>query len=146
VIRPLVHGIFDSVHADDIDDLYDECDTDGSGSITVDELADALKKRLNAGAAYLVAKKLVRIADEDGEGSLSREELRDAIHKLSSGAGGGSNDDEELTIERAFHDWLGRVFLPTAAAMAKKKKLATAAAKMKSAAAAAKDKAAGAKT
>ena len=51
---------------DDIDDLYDECDDDKSGAISVEELAVALRKRLNAGAAYLVAKKLVKIADTDG--------------------------------------------------------------------------------
>jgi len=116
---------------DDIDALFDECDQDGSGSITVDELAAALKKRLNAGAAYLVAKKLVRIADEDGEGSLTREELKKAVRKLSSGD--ADDEDEELSLERAFYDWLGTVFLPTAAAAAKQKKLASVAAKMKAA-------------
>jgi hypothetical protein len=53
---------------DDIDDLYDECDEDKSGSISTEELAIALRKRLNAGAAYLVARKLVKIADTDGRG------------------------------------------------------------------------------
>ena len=125
--------------ADDIDDLYDECDEDGSGSITVDELAVALRKRLNAGAAYLVAKKLVKIADEDGEGSLSREELRDAVRKLSSGQAGGQ-EEEEVKLERAFHEWLDGVFLNTALAAAKKKKLAAVAAKFKAAAERAKAK------
>ena len=92
---------------DDIDDLYDECDEDKSGSISVDELAQALRKRLNAGAAYLVAKKLVKIADTDGGGTLSKEELREAVHKLMSGE--ADDDDDGMELERVFHDWLGSV-------------------------------------
>lgn len=122
---------------DDIDELYEECDTDGSGTISLAELTEALKRRLNAGAAVLVAKKLVRIADEDGEGTLTREELREAIHMLSSRGGGvADNGEEELTLEQALHEWLGGVFLPTARTAAKKKKLAVVAAKMQAAAAA----------
>ena len=39
---------------DDIDELFDECDTDGSGTVSLEELTGALAKRLNAAyAAYL---------------------------------------------------------------------------------------------
>ena len=117
---------------DDIDDLYDECDTDKSGSISVEELAVALRKRLNAGAAYLVARKLVKIADTDGEGTLSREELHAAVHTLSSGKGDGEDDGMEL--ERVFHDWLGSVFLPAALKASRKKKLLSGAEALKAAA------------
>lgn len=117
---------------DDIDDLYDECDQDRSGSISVDELAVALRKRLNAGAAYLVARKLVKVADTDGGGTLSREELHDAVHALSSGDADG--EDDELELQRVFHDWLGSVFLPAARKAAKKKKLMGGAANLKAAA------------
>ena len=108
---------------DDIDDLYDECDEDKSGSISVDELAQALRKRLNAGAAYLVAKKLVKIADTDGGGTLSKEELREAVHKLMSGE--ADDDDDGMELERVFHDWLGSVFLPAALKASRKKKFAS---------------------
>ena len=68
----------------------------------------------------------MRIADTDGEGTLSREELREAVHKLSSGAADAA-DDEEITLERALHEWLGFVFLPQATGAIKRKKLANAA-------------------
>ena len=77
-------------------------------------------------------------ADEDGEGSLSREELRAAVRKLS--AGGGGDDDDEITLEKALHEWLGGVFLPTAREAAKKKKLMSVANKIKAAAAEGKAK------
>ena len=117
---------------DDIDDLYDECDADKSGSVSVEELAVALRKRLNAGAAYLVARKLVKIADTDGGGTLSREELHEAVHTLSSG--GGDGDDDGMELERVFHDWLGSVFLPAALKASRKKKLLGSAEKLKAAA------------
>ena len=48
------------------------------------------------------------------------------------------NYDDDVPLERSFHDWLGGVFLPAASAAAKKKKLTLVAAKMKAAAAAGK--------
>jgi len=107
---------------DDIDDLFNECDADGSGSISLGELTDALGRRLNPAAAEAVAKQLVEIADDDGSGSMSRDELRDAIRKISrpGGAGGGAHDP--VALERAFDGWLRDTFLPGAfKAMAKKK-------------------------
>jgi hypothetical protein len=98
----------------------------------VEELAVALRKRLNAGAAYLVARKLVKIADTDGGGTLSREELHEAVHTLSSG--GGDGDDDGMELERVFHDWLGSVFLPAALKASRKKKLLGSAEKLKAAA------------
>ena len=54
----------------------------------------------------------------------------------SSAGDVGDAADEEVTLERAFHDWLGFVFLPSAATAIKKKKLANAADKFKAAGAA----------
>jgi len=106
---------------DDLDELFDECDADGSGSISLEELAGALGRRLNAAAADAVAKQLVSIADEDGSGSMSREELREAVRKLASGKGGGS-EREAGALERALDSWLRETFIPSAQkAMAKKK-------------------------
>ena len=112
---------------DDIDGLYNECDVDGSGSITLDELHGALKKRLNAGAAFLVAQKLVKMADQDGEGTISRGELRDAVKRLQAkqarGDGDDDPDDEKVSLELSFHHWIGQVFVPSAKAAIKKKKM-----------------------
>ena len=55
-----------------------------------------------------------------------------AVHTLS--AGGGDGDDEDMQLERVFHDWLGGVFLPDALKAARKKKLLGGAERFKAAA------------
>ena len=72
---------------DAIDGLIRECDADGSGTISAEELFLALKKRLNESAARLVAQRIVAVLDADGGGTLDREELRDAVVKLRDGKG-----------------------------------------------------------
>lgn len=106
--------------ADDADDLFDECDVDGSGSITPDELHAALAKRLNDAAAKLVGDQLFSYADKDGSGSVSREELRDAIQHMMSSKTSGKEQAEAL--ERGFDAWLGGTFLPQALVAVKQKK------------------------
>ena len=104
---------------DDIDDLFNECDADGSGSISLAELTDALKKRLNEAAAEAVAKQLHDIADEDGSGSMEREELRGAIQKIQRGKGNA----DPMALEKAFDTWLREKFIPNAQRGMIKKKL-----------------------
>ena len=87
---------------------------------TPQELLEVLSKRLNEGAAKLVADQLIALADKDGSGEISRDELRDAIVKMMSGKGGGKEQAEAL--ERAFDAWLANAFLPAALASVKKKK------------------------
>ena len=106
---------------DDADDLFDECDSDHSGAVSVHELTAALSKRVNEGAAAGVASKLMAFADEDGSGTISRVELRGAILKLQEGGAAGKEHAEAL--ERGFDAWLGETVLPRALAAAKKKKL-----------------------
>ena len=117
---------------DDVDDLFDECDTDNSGSITTEEFRVVLAKRLNEEAARLVADQLVAFADADKSGAISRDELRDAVVKLASGKVHAKEQAEAL--ERAFDSWLGTTFLPKALKAIKKKKLAPAAPPKESAA------------
>jgi len=107
--------------ADDADDLFDECDVDGSGQITQGELEAALDKRLNEGAAHVVAEKLMTLADKDGSGEISREELREVIEKISSGK--ANKKDPAEALEHAFDEWLSTIFVPYASAAIKKKKL-----------------------
>ena len=108
---------------DDIDDLFDECDVDGSGSISLEELSGALGKRLNAAAAQMVASKLVAIADEDQSGSMSRDELKLAIRNLMSEKKNEAEATGGAAFERAFEEWLRKSFLPPALRAAAKKKL-----------------------
>ena len=108
--------------ADDADDLFLECDADGSGSITPDELLDVLKRRLNESAAVLVSNQLVTLADTDGSGEITREELREAILTMSSGR--NSEKEQADALERGFSAWLGNEFVPKAlAAVGRKKNL-----------------------
>ena len=106
---------------DDVDDLFDLCDTDGSESITPEELAVVLEKRLNGGAARLVAEQLVALADADGSGAMSRDELRSAVKKMSESAAQGKEKAEGF--ERGIESWLTATFFPRALAAIKKKKL-----------------------
>lgn len=107
--------------ADDADDLFDECDTDGSGSIDASELLAALGKRLNEGAAKLVCDHLMALADVDGSGTISREELRVAIVAMTDHKKQGKDSAEAL--ERAFDEWLAVSFVPKALAAMRRKKL-----------------------
>ena len=47
----------------------------------------------------------------------------------------GDGDDEDMQLERVFHDWVGGVFVPTALKASRKKKLLGGAEKFKAAAA-----------
>ena len=60
--------------------------------------------------------------------SLTREAFRATIAKFSSPDVG---DTTEITMERAFHEWLGSVFLPKTLAAVKKKKLRTVVSKLR---------------
>ena len=106
---------------DDIDDLFNECDVDNSGTVTVDELTGALEKRLNATAAKLFAEQLLKIADEDKSGSMDREELASAVRKMREMSANGKERPGDM--ERAFDEWLGTNFVPPALKGAAKKKL-----------------------
>ena len=106
---------------DDIDDLFNECDEDGSGSVTLEELTVALEKRLNAAAAKLFAANLMRIADQDGGGTMDRDELAHAVRQMREETSGGKEKPGDM--ERAFEAWLSGSFLPTAIKVAGKKKL-----------------------
>ena len=108
---------------DDVDELFDECDTNLSGSVTVDELALALGKRLSKKNSKAVALKMRAIADADRDGHMSREELHDGIRKIAWGDGESMG---ALCFERAFEVWLRDTFLPAAqeASTQKKKKVA----------------------
>jgi hypothetical protein len=107
--------------ADDADDLFDECDADHSGSISVDELHDALCRRLNEGAARLVAEQIMTLADQDGSGDVSRDELRAAIAQMASGQMQCKEQAEAL--ERTFDGWLGSTLVPRALVAIRKRKL-----------------------
>jgi len=117
-------------------ELFIECDADASDSISVQELTAGLSKRLNAGAARLVALEIMAIADEDGDEQLTREELRASIdRRLEVGeALGGLAKTHEAAFQRTFHEWLGGFFLPDATAAAKRKRIGVTVSKMKQAA------------
>ena len=104
---------------DDVDELFEECDTNFSGFVTVDELEVALGKRLSKANSESVALKMLNIADANRDGQLSREELRDGIRKIARGDG---EEMGALCFERAFEVWLRETFLP-AARSAKKPKV-----------------------
>jgi hypothetical protein len=106
---------------DDIDDLFNECDADQSGTISLDELQEALGKRLNAAAAHMFAEQLVALADEDGSGTMSRDELASAIRKIRDSS--ASVKERPGDMERAFDTWLSETFLPPAITAAAKRKL-----------------------
>jgi Ca2+-binding EF-hand superfamily protein len=108
---------------DDVDDLFDECDVDKSGAISIEELAAVLTKakRLNDGAAKLVAEKLMAFADTDKSGTISKDELREAVIKMASGK--AEFEERGQALERAFDAWLHSIFVPRALQAIKKKKL-----------------------
>lgn len=108
---------------DDVDDLFDECDVDKSGAISIEELAAVLTKakRLNDGAAKLVAEKLMAFADTDKSGTISKDELREAVIKMASGK--AEFEEQGQALERALDAWLHSVFVPRALQAIKKKKL-----------------------
>ena len=108
---------------DDVDDLFDECDVDKSGAISIEELAVVLTKakRLNDGAAKLVAEKLMAFADTDKSGTISKDELREAVIKMASGK--AEFEERGQALERAFDAWLHSIFVPRALQAIKKKKL-----------------------
>ena len=105
-----------------MDGLFDECDADGSGAISLDELCAALSARLNAGAAQLVAERLVGLADDDGSGTISREELRRAVRQLNEGGGSRKQRQRVGAFERAFEEWLRASFLPAGLKASSKRK------------------------
>jgi hypothetical protein len=141
VYRPLLaagvpaHRLFEADGPDELDRLYNACNADGSSSASTDELAVGLRARLGAGPAQLIAHRLVAIADAAGLALADRSLTRDAFHETVRlfGEADGGDGSAELTMERAFHEWLGSVFLPKALAAAKKKKLGGAVAKLKKA-------------
>jgi len=104
---------------DDIDELFDECDADGSGSISLEELTAALRLRLNEAAATSFAEQLLSIADDDGSGTMSREELREAIHRVTSDSQ-ANRRAAEGSLERAFDSWLAGSFIPKARTRARR--------------------------
>lgn len=106
---------------DDVDDLFNECDEDNSGTVTLEELTVALERRLNAAAAKLFADKLMKIADDDGSGTMDRDELAHAVRKMREDSAGGKERPGDM--ERAFESWLQSSFLPPAIKAAHKKKL-----------------------
>ena len=106
--------------ADDADDLFDECDEDGSGTITTIELENVLAKRLNETAAKIVAKQMIELADKDKTGDVTREELQEAIKVMMSGA--EMKKEQAEKFPRGFADWLDDVLLPRAVFACKKKR------------------------
>lgn len=106
---------------DDVDDLFNECDADNSGSVTLEELTVVLERRLNGAAAKLFADKLMRLADEDGGGTMDRVELGHAVKKMREEKAGGREKPGDM--ERAFEIWLSSSFLPPAIKAATRKKL-----------------------
>jgi len=73
-----------SISEGEVGQLFDECDTDKSGTISADELTAALAKKVGEGASRLVAKQMVTLADKDESGTVDRAELTDIMVKLSS--------------------------------------------------------------
>ena len=106
---------------DDVDDLFNECDADNSGSVTLEELTVVLERRLNVAAARLFAGKLMAIADQDGGGTMDRAELGHAVRMMREESAGGREKPGDM--ERAFESWLAHSFLPPAIKAATKKKL-----------------------
>ena len=113
-------GDFD---VDDVDALFDACDSDGSGSVTFEEIRVELNKRLNEAAAEAVALQLVGIADEDGSGAISRPELHEGFVKIQAGKAAPGAPSSQGDFERSFDGWLGATFVPRAIRAATKKKL-----------------------
>lgn len=120
-------GDFDK---DDVEGLFEECDTDGSGTISLAEIGVALARRLNKGAAELVSRQLMAIADNDGNGTMSREELNRAIRIITQGrlriaqaASKGGFSPDPAAMECSCDEWLRDVFVPAAKAAIKERKL-----------------------
>jgi hypothetical protein len=96
---------------DDVDEFFDQWDTNQSGSVTIGELSSALGKRLSKDNSEAVAAKMMAIADTNADGEISREELRAAVRKIANGEG---EEMAALCFERAFEVWLRKTFLPAA--------------------------------
>jgi Ca2+-binding EF-hand superfamily protein len=92
------------------DQLFAETDADGDGSITAEELADAIAAKNEESGGSVDAEELFAALDADGDGLITAAEHEAGLESLrdnnAPGMGGGqasasSSDDEEETYDAA---------------------------------------------
>mmetsp|Transcript_55235 Transcript_55235/g.164371 ORF Transcript_55235/g.164371 Transcript_55235/m.164371 type:complete len:97 (+) Transcript_55235:102-392(+) len=69
------------------DQIFARYDKDDSGTISKEELADALSKACSGLSTVVPMSQCIRLVDEDGDGSLSKDEFYKLVCKALKKAG-----------------------------------------------------------